>query len=140
MNLKKILDRVNKRDSVITLNLAFRNFPEDKETELTSELQTILDGYIQQEYSTVELGKSPISIAEGLDWNPEEKVTFYTYTSDGSLDIRLGDIQEWLDDITMRIGDFCYIGKLTPVLSLYTYLTFENEEGEKEFYESYYEV
>lgn len=140
MNLKKILDRVNKRDSVITLNLAFRNFPEDKETELTSELQTILDGYIQQECSTVELGKSPISIAEGLGWNPEEKVTFYTYTSDGSLDIRLGDIQEWLDDITMRIGDFCYIGKLTPVLSLYAYLTFENEEGKNEFYESYYEI
>lgn len=140
MNLKKILDRVNKRDSVITLNLAFRNFPENKETELTSELQTILDGYIQQECSTVELGKSPISIAEGLGWNPEEKITFYTYTSDGSLDIRLGDIQEWLDDITMRIGDFCYIGKLTPVLSLYAYLTFENEEGKKEFYESYYEV
>lgn len=140
MNLKKILDRVNKRDSVITLNLAFRNFPEDKETELTSELQTILDGYIQQECSTVELGKSPISIAEGLGWNPEEKITFYTYTSDGSLDIRLSDIQEWLDDITMRIGDFCYIGKLTPVLSLYTYLTFENEEGKKEFYESYYEI
>lgn len=140
MNLKKILDRVNKRDSVITLNLAFRNFPEDKETELTSELQTILDGYIQQECSTVELGKSPISIAEGLGWNPEEKVTFYTYTSDGSLDIRLDDIQEWLDDMTMRIGDFCYIEKLTPVLSVYTYLTFENEEGEKEFYESYYEI
>lgn len=140
MNLKKILDRVNKRDSVITLNLAFRNFPEDKETELTSELQTILDGYVQQECSTVELGKSPISIAEGLGWNPEEKITFYTYTSDGSLDIRLSDIQEWLDDITMRIGDFCYIGKLTPVLSLYAYLTFENEEGKKEFYESYYEV
>ena len=75
-----------------------------------------------------------------MGWNPEEKVTFYTYTSDGSLDIRLSDIQEWLDDITMRIGDFCYIGKLTPVLSLYTYLTFENEEGKKEFYESYYEV
>lgn len=140
MNLKKILDRVNKRDSVITLNLAFRNFPDDKETELTSELQTILDGYIQQECSTVELGKSPISIAEGLGWNPEEKVTFYTYTSDGSLDIRLSDLQEWLDDITMRIGDFCFVEKLSPVVCIYGHLSFTDSDGEKRYYETYYEV
>lgn len=140
MNLKRIYDSVNKKGSEMTFGVAFRNFPDNKELDLVSALGEILDGWTLKDSQRVEFGKSDISFAKGLGWGLEDTVSFYTFKSEGSLDVEFDNVQEWVDGITERIGDYCYVEKLTPTPCVYAYLTFEDGKGEEEFVNSYYEV
>lgn len=140
MNLKKIYDSINANGTVMTFSVAFRNFPKNKEVDLEGMLNETLDGWTLSDSSSVELGKSAISFAKGLGWGLEDTVSFYTFKSEGSLDVEFDNVQEWVDGITERIGDYCYVEKLTPTPCVYAYLTFEDGKGEEEFVNSYYEV
>lgn len=140
MNLKKIYDSVNKKGSEMTFGVAFRNFPDNKELDLASALGEILDGWTLKDNQRVEFGKSDISFAKGLGWGLEDTISFYTFTSGKSLDVSFENLQDWLDDITERIGDYCYVEKLTPTPCVYSYLTFEDSKDNMEYYDYYYEV